>query len=585
MEPTSAKTSTTLRPRNRRRTNEDDDGEGIKSEARVASNLDDSPSKGLSPRDRSPRSRTRPHHGVPLGQNARQSGTSSRFDELSGEAPLQPASSNFTSTFLDNPWASLQSLASTLVGNDRKSGRSTPNRSPTRKRRPIENNAGFGIADSPPVKWGPPGNEDRQLGFGTRKDRIAQLQVKKREALLATSDQSYDAGRYKRRDSDDRNRDLADNEDRDQLVYLHKVRPEDTLAGITIKYNCQANIFRKVNRLWPNDSVQIRKIVVLPVDACAIRGRKILSDPSANGTFSSNDTFSITNGDIMPTPTATTLQLPWGELHEAKSAPSDRQTPESSMPTSPSISAVTSNPDEPRWIHDSWVAIDGFHDAVEIARLSRRALGYFPRSRRKSVSLSDLDSPQPSFDLPRSSFQATTASPQRRASNATSKTRPGSGSHLAKGLHGVGGVGTMGSNVRSPGPAQDGLNKMFAAHLPNLAPKKSSDSLHSSASHGTGGIENVGGAIEGWVRKLATKAQTSFQPPTPSGKSGVGDLIELSEDVFDLEVEGSERAKETDGRRNRITGWTAEQQEQMLHERFPPRGRVFGETSNRGKSS
>lgn len=142
----------------------------------------------------------------------------------------------------------------------------------------------------------------------------------------------------------------------------------------------------------------------------------------------------------------------------------------------------------------------------------------------------------------------------------------------------------MGTNVRSPGPAQDGLNKMFAAHLPNLAPKESSESLRSSVSHGDGGIEKMGGAIEGWVRKIATKAQTSFQPPTPSGQSGAGDLIELSEDVFDLRVDGSERENEAEGRRNKITGWTAKEQEQMLHERFPPRGRVFGESSGRGKS-
>ena len=143
----------------------------------------------------------------------------------------------------------------------------------------------------------------------------------------------------------------------------------------------------------------------------------------------------------------------------------------------------------------------------------------------------------------------------------------------------------MSSNVRSPGPAQDGLNKMFAAHLPNLAPKASSESINSSTSHGNGGIENVGGAIEGWVRKIATKAQMSLQPPTPGGRSGSGDLIELSEDAFDLGADEAEREDENEGRRNRITGWSAKEQEQMLHERFPPRGRVFGESSSRGKSS
>ena len=143
----------------------------------------------------------------------------------------------------------------------------------------------------------------------------------------------------------------------------------------------------------------------------------------------------------------------------------------------------------------------------------------------------------------------------------------------------------MSSNVRTPGPAQDGLNKMFAAHLPNLAPKASFESIHSTTSLGNGGIENVGGAIEGWVRKIATKAQTSLQPPTPGGRSGVSDLIELSEDAFDLGADDDEREDETEGRRNKITGWSTKQQEQILHERFPPRGRVIKESSNMGKSN
>ena len=141
----------------------------------------------------------------------------------------------------------------------------------------------------------------------------------------------------------------------------------------------------------------------------------------------------------------------------------------------------------------------------------------------------------------------------------------------------------MSSNVRSPGPAQDGLNKMFAAHLPNLAPKVSLESLQSTPLPGNGGIENVGGAIEGWVRKIASRAQTSLQQPVPQGSGGAGDLIELSEDAFELGGDESEGAHEVDERRNAITGWSVKQQEQMLHERFPPRGRVFGESSKKGK--
>lgn len=403
------------------------------------------------------------------------------------------------------------------------------------------------------------------------------VQARKREALLAanahfTPDVS---GRYKRRDSDERDHTSAppgEHDDRDALVYLHKVKPEDTLAGVMIKYNCQPNIFRKANRLWPNDSIQVRKTVILPVDACGVKGRKIpepgiLSEHLQDGR----------NEEQMPTPTA--FQSPWGALHDG---PKEKGTPLSSIPTSPSISISLSNPEDPPWKHDSWVMIEGFSDAVEIARLSRKTLGYFPRSRRKSLTFSDVETPPGSLDLPRGNHQP---SPPRVQN---SKSRSSSGSYLTHQLQGPGGVGTMGRDVRSPGPAQDGLNKLFAAHLPSLTPRKSYESVNSTSSHGNGGIENVGGAIEGWMRKLATKAANSVQSSNSGGRPGAGDLIELSEDAFEIgddHAEDEER-KSTIRTANAASGvgaWSAEQ-ELMLREHFPPRGKVFGESPRRGKS-
>ena len=405
------------------------------------------------------------------------------------------------------------------------------------------------------------------------------MQARKRETLLAANGHNTPdvMGRYKRRDSDERNHHSAPSEeqdDREALVYLHKVKPEDTLAGVTIKYNCQPNVFRKANRLWPNDSIQVRKTVVLPVDACAVKGRKI-PEP---GTPSERPGDGHTE-EIMPTPTA--FQSPWGDLHDS---PKEKGTPLSSIPTSPSISISLSNPEEPPWKHDSWVMIDGFPDAVEIARLSHKTLGYFLRSRRKSLTLSDVGTPPASLDLPRGSYQS---SPPR---GQKSQSRSSSGSYLTHQLQGPGGVGTMGRDVRSPGPAQDGLNKLFAAHLPNLAPRKSFESVNSNSSHGNGGIENVGGAIEGWMRKFAAKAANSVQPSTSGGRSGVGDLIELSEDAFEV---GDDDHAEDEDRRSTITNanagsgvgaWSAEQ-ELMLREHFPPRGRTVLEESPRGGKS
>ena len=120
----------------------------------------------------------------------------------------------------------------------------------------------------------------------------------------------------------------------------------------------------------------------------------------------------------------------------------------------------------------------------------------------------------------------------------------------------------MGKNVKSPGPGQDQLNKLFASHLPNVAPPPNQQSLYMpdiplysddpsatpvfAAQSPSMGLDNVGGAIENWARKMATKARTALDQPEQTrsaarasvgvpgkGRDGVGDLIEMA-DHFEL---------------------------------------------------
>ncbi|TKA62314.1 hypothetical protein B0A49_12967 [Cryomyces minteri] len=122
----------------------------------------------------------------------------------------------------------------------------------------------------------------------------------------------------------------------------------------------------------------------------------------------------------------------------------------------------------------------------------------------------------------------------------------------------------MAPNVRCPGPAQDGLNKLFAKHLPDVAPPPNQQGLYlpdipgysdgtttplASGANSPGvQLGEVSGAIEGWVRKIASKAAHALeQPPGGDGKraaraslglsgpgaGGVGDLIELA-DAFEI---------------------------------------------------
>lgn len=493
-----------------------------------------------------------------IGSSRAQSRTRDPF----GHSPQRAQSSSIFSPGLwGTSWSSVQNIASNLLSGDTIRGR-VGSQSPRPNRRPLE--ATQGRKSSGPAQWGPSGSGGQQLGFGSREDRLAQVQARKRETLLAAdSHLRPDAtGRYKRRDSEDRSASLAkraESEDRDTLVYIHKVKTSDTLAGVMIKYNCQPNAFRKANRLWPNDNIQVRKTVFLPVEACGVKGRKLPEPGNSSGL--SNDGMME---ESMATPT--NAHNPW---RGAAESPDVHGTPFSSIQTSPSVSA--SDPEDQPWKHESWVMIDGFTEAVEIGRLSRRTLGFFPPSRRKSTTFSDLEMPIASLDIMAKSHAEKRH--QRKKSLSTS------GSHFAHQLEGPGGVGTLGRDVHNPGPAQDRLNKIFAPHLPNVAPRTSFDSVTSTSSTG---VENVGGAIEGWVRKLASKAVARVQSPGPGGRSGIGDLIELvdSAEVGDGLKHGIENGNARAAGKSPTEAWRDEQ-ERSLREHFPPRGRVFGESTRR----
>ncbi|TKA47541.1 hypothetical protein B0A54_01913 [Friedmanniomyces endolithicus] len=426
---------------------------------------------------------------------------------------------------------------------------------------------------APPGQWGPsvgptshPG--PASIGSGSRDKQLAALRAQKRKDMLMTQDASYadTLGKFKRRLSDEGaslSAPPSENEDRDALVYVHHVQKADTLAGITIKYNCSVATLHKANRMWPNDPVHSRDTLILPVDACGVKG-KIMPGSEALDLLSSDaDALSAGQAEEVPTPDP---QLLNGDAF------SRNRTNSSSTNTSrrPSTAALSNGDSGPPWHHDSWVLLPADTKPTEIARLSRRALGYFPPTRRKSNCYSDLDTPCASFDLTRPATndqQLLAASPSRqdlrpprprRLSNANNGYFP---AYMA----GPGGVGTMNRNVHFPGPAQDGLNKFFAKHLPNVAPPRNhqalltpemplySDELTPVASGTTSpnlmatnvNLENVGGAIETWMRRMATQAKGAMQNPdrqkaarasvgTPGkGAGGIGDLIEMT-DEFEI---------------------------------------------------
>ncbi|KAL1962012.1 hypothetical protein VTN77DRAFT_656 [Rasamsonia byssochlamydoides] len=539
---TSRRSTSTVRPRNRRPIsfNEEEDDDGAQS---LSSRLSAAFTSGLTPsqsRDTTPspfasrRSSPLPSkHPSRTTEIDRQRSDDAGGNGLKSSSTSQGAGSTFATGFLESSWSSLQSLASSVLGSDPTRAKSSSGSATSHKRRkPSRSNFYMSSApkQSQPSSWGPPAPAATQIGAGTKEERQALVQAKKREVLLLANGDSVSdlKGRYKRRGSAGTSDPTAVDTEHDEeaLVYVHHVQPTDSMTGVTIKYGCQLAVMRKANGFWPSDSIQSRKTVLLPVEACSVKGRRVRPE---------QDQDLLGDGADETNRNASTA--------EDNSHDDDRSA---------------KNNNDRTWKHEAWVEIEGFPAAVEIGRVPRRTLGFFPRTRRKSQSQSrpytDAESPSSSFDISRPSER-----PDSSFTQPSSSSNPSAGTESADAgsrrghrrnkssicLVGPGGVGTLGQDVTAPGPAPDGLNKFFAQHLPQLtaapapvAPRKTSFDSTVSTTSSTTGLENVGGAIEGWVRKMASRAKAGLaelqqssqgQPGQAVGIGGLGDLIELDD--------------------------------------------------------
>ncbi|KAK4544129.1 hypothetical protein LTR36_004627 [Oleoguttula mirabilis] len=585
--------SSSLRPRTRRLISGLDEGGESDYDAasapstRIASPLP-SPfeSRSVSPLPSSHLPRPTIGNGAQRSKGGGALGSGTRQRKAGNESPSSLAG------LWGNSWTTLQGIASDLLSGD---AAADARDKPARVRRPSSKSRGERSSTSaPPSKWGPAApishSSARAIGAGTREEQVTAFRAQKRKDMLTRQESSYadTLGKFKRRLSDDlvsASAPPGEHEDRDALVYVHHVKRDDTLAGITIKYNCSANLLRKANRMWPNDTVQTRQAIVLPVDACGVKGKPV-PGPEAIDLLS-------TDSDALAAGEAEEVAGPEPELSNGHAFSRNRTNSASTNASRrPSTSAAASNhlDTDPQWQHDSWVLLPSAGKPTEIARLSRRALGYFPPARRKSNCYSDSNTPSSSLDLTRELTNDVFATsplrqdppqrPQRtrRLSNANNGYFP---SYLV----GPGGVGTMNRNVHFPGPAQDGLNKMFAKHLPDVAPPRTQQNLltpemplysdettpmTSGATTPNFGknlnLENVGGAIEGWMRRMATNAKSAMEPAerakaarasvgTPGkGAGGVGDLIEMTDEfeIGDDEVDEDEDEGRGRGRKGSV---------------------------------
>ncbi|KAJ9620489.1 hypothetical protein H2203_007695 [Taxawa tesnikishii (nom. ined.)] len=434
---------------------------------------------------------------VPASRSSSKAGGSLRVN--GAESPIS------LSSLWGDSWTALQGIASDLLGNDT----SGANQS---RRKPSKSFQTRSATSAPPAQWGPSAGAS-QIGVGSvREEREALVRAQKRKDLLSGGEVGYaDAlGRFKRRTSEDRASASApptENEDRDALVYIHHVKPDDTLAGITIKYNIQAAVLRKANRMWPNDTVQ------------------------PNGTNT------------------------------------DGRGRSETVSTAASSSVIDT---EPAWKHDSWVLLPNSMKATEIARLSRRTLGYFPPTRRKSQSYSDLDTPRTSFDVSRTSTNEFPAlSPIRQEApqrpRRTRRLSNASNGYFPSYLVGPGGVGTMGRNPFAERRAAPNQQNLYLPDIPMHSDDAGASTPQACGTESPGLIlENLGGAIENWARKMAKQASAALTLPEQrsaartsvgmpgKGGGGVGDLIEMADS---FEIGGDEDDEEEErGRQGSVLG-------------------------------
>lgn len=480
-----------------------------------------------------------------------------RGDNISGSSPsLNPQKNTTETTFMSgdfwkSSFSSLSALASAALGSDttamdkrsKNIARPIPTkgkhlRSSSRPRSTSRRNQ--------PSEWGPKGfASDGSPALRLSSDNYKTPQERKREVLLAQSvsmngDSILDSkGNFKRRGSDDfsgstspldamRSRQSSQMDlGSDALVYIHNVQPTDTLTGVSIRYGCDMAVLRRSNGLWPSDRIQMREVVLLPIDACTLKGTRV--EQLGNE----------------------------GELEDE--SPSNKARRENSntgiqsvgMEPDMEINSQRGQSSEPTWKHEYYIKADGFKSPIEVGRVPRQSLGFFPRARRKAPST------RPSEDQAR---PVTTShhkrydtldyaveecsSPSRTSISSSSKTSPQeslgsensfSNSLIRKGRHrrgstlflsGPGGVGTLESKGAAiPGPAEDQLNKFVKSHFPGLAnpPDEDPTQAHPAPASQPGlALEDVGSKIESWVKKMATRAMSGIDEAQMSLRQASG---------------------------------------------------------------
>ncbi|KAI0132372.1 LysM domain-containing protein [Xylariales sp. AK1849] len=477
--PAGVDAESTARPRNRRAgasatTNTDRNT----SASRLSPGISTNPSRSISPMPSSRLSSTR------LATSGRSSPINPSFGKGLLEGSWAPS------------WTSVQDFASSLLSGGESGYNSDASRPNSRNgSKPRQKTTWKGIGGGGgnsgssrklPDSWGPapPSKSTRpkaeDIAAGSLAERESALRVMKTASVLesyAGVNGGLDVvGKYKRRNSDENLPNASEPIDEEQLAYLHHVQPNDTYAGVVLRYRCQEHAFRKANGLWSRDSIQVRKYLMVPVDACEVKGR--LCDPP--------NFYNHQKVDLL----ATTPQ-PEQFIQSGASESIETQTLHDDFFGSQHGRSQSLPEEEQPWTHVRWVKTDASQNPVEIVRVSRKAMGFFPPRRKKSIhTVSAFSTPRQSLDLSRG-MTAVSSEPAldspgdmstRRQSSLSGRPTVGSlgsssvtrsrGSSVGQNdnmpawMRRPGGVGSMSRSVKAPGPSKDYLNTWVNKRLP-----------------------------------------------------------------------------------------------------------------------
>ena len=518
-------------------------------------------------------------------------GSRSAFAAFDHNNPVNDAI-NRASGLIDVGWTNFSGFASSIIGDQ--VGLAGGNGRPTvAKSKPVFSSWAFSTFSmrsnaSEPKNGQKTRPASRDIAAGAMADREANLRAMKTASILESHESVNGGldvtGRFKRRNSDEnlgsnahyhvaQNAELS--QDEDCLVYIHEILPTDTYPGLVLRYRCQDDAIKKANGLFNTSHIHIRRHVLVPVDASEVKGRPCEPPNFANAG----------KVDLL----AATPSVEESSLEGPTQARGVGEVDYFGLAKNMGLESKMG--DDKPWEHVRWVRIDGFTLPVEIGRVSRKCLGYYPPRRKKntlSPSTSKLTTPRQSIDVQcttragpisrpsidvASSFgsptsrrrgDSTVSSSQNMISAGHGRTRSRMSSvstfddpHTPW-LRGPGGIGTLDSKVRAPGPQPDPLNKWVRKHFARLAvddlPSMSvmgSETAHfrffkdepvEIAQGGDGakfteGLPAEGGGInfdkmtieiESWLRG-AWKNRASVGPAMlgPSRRSNEGDLIEL----------------------------------------------------------